>query len=259
MDKGTFKRLLPLVLVLMWVAAVTTGCAWWKDLWESKKMARGNAEALYAAGVEAYKDGRYKRAVEHFTRVKELYPLHPLAPMAEIGIGDAHFSNEDYAEAEMAYTEFANLHPSHEDIPYVLYQIGMCHYHQMLSIDRDQTETMRAAKEFERVIARYPTSKFAFLAEKRLKECRQRLAESEFYVGEFYFKRGDYKAALRRFEYLAKNYPNVGLDYKTSIYLKESKERLAREEERKAEKERREKEKKAREEALKKAKESAAK
>lgn len=241
---GSYPRIIRKLLIfilLTCLAASLTGCAWWKDLWDKKRVG-GTAEAIYRAGVEAYQEGRYKRAVEHFSRVKEQYPLHPLALMAEIGIGDAHYSNENYAEAELAYTDFINLHPTNENVPYVIYQLGMCHYEQRLSIDRDQTATLRAAKEFERLITRYPSSKFAFMAEKKLRECRQRLAESEFYVGEFYFKQGKYKAALKRFEYLAKTYPNVGLDYKTSMYLKETRERLARQEALEAEKEKAKKE-----------------
>ncbi|MCX7816241.1 MAG: outer membrane protein assembly factor BamD [Syntrophales bacterium] len=207
-----------------------TGCAWWKDLWGRRKMARGTPEALYAAGVEAYKDGRYKRAIEHFTRLKEQFPIHHLAIMAEIGIGDAYFSEGNYAEAELAYTDFLNLHPTNEHVPYVIYQLGMCHYKQMMSIDRDQTSTIRAVKEFEKLITRYPQSKFAPLAEQKLQECRRRLAEHEFYVGEFYFKQKKYRAAIKRFEYIEKNYPNLGLDYKTKTYLKEARERLAKEE-----------------------------
>lgn len=224
-------------LVILIIALSLSGCGWWKDLWTKNKRVQNVPEILYQSGVEAFQEGRYKRAVEHFTRVKEQFPLHQLALMAEIGIADAHFSDKQYAEADLAYTDYLNLHPTNENIPYVMYQIGMCHYNQMQTIDRDQTETIRTAKDFERLIARFPTSKFALMAEKKLLECRQRLAQHEFYVGEFYFKRGHYKAALKRFEYVASNYPALGLDYQTSRYLAESQKRLFQEEVQKAKEE----------------------
>ena len=90
-----------------------------------------------------------------------------------------------------------------------MYQIGMCHYKQMLSIDRDQTETVRAAKEFEKLLARFPDSKFSLMAEKMLSECRVLIAEHEFYVGEFYFKQKKYQAALKRFETINREYANL--------------------------------------------------
>jgi outer membrane protein assembly factor BamD len=206
-----------------------SGCGWWKDYFSRNKRIGNTPEIQYQTGIAAYQEGRYKRAIEHFTKVKEQFPLDPLALMAELGIGDAHFSDGQYGEAELAYTDFLNLHPTNENIPYVMYQIGICHFNQSLSVDRDQTETVRTAKDFERLIARYPTSKFAFMAEKKLLECRQKLAENEFLIGEFYFKRGKYKAALGRFEFLAKNYPSLGFDYQANQYIAETKKRLAEE------------------------------
>jgi len=235
--KANMRRQALLAFLLILTVSVT-GCAWWKDLWSRKQMTKGTPEALYQAGVAAYQDGRYKRAVEYFTRLKEENPLHPMALQAEIGIGDAHFSDEEYAEAELAYTDFINLHPTNENNPYVHYQLGMCHYKQTTTIDRDQTETVKAVREFERLMARYPSSKFAFMAEQKLRECKQKLAEQEFYIGEFYFKQGKYAAALKRFQTVAKNYPNLGLDYKVKTYLAETQKRIEKE---KAQKEKEEK------------------
>ena len=229
----TIRRSFIITLLLVFVMTMS-GCAWWKDLWSRKQMAKGTPEAMYNAGVAAYQDGRYKRAVEYFVRVKEENPLHPLALQAELGIGDSHFSEEEYAEAELAYTDFVSLHPTNENVPYAMYQLGMCHYKQTTSIDRDQTETVKAAREFERLMARYPSSKFAFLAEQKLRECRQNLAEQEFYIGDFYFKQGKFQAALKRFQTVAKNYPNLGLDYKVKAYIDETQKRLVKEKEKKA-------------------------
>ena len=228
----TIRRSCIITFLLVFVMTMS-GCGWWKDLWSRKQMSKGTPEALYQSGVAAYQDGRYKKAVEYFVRVKEENPLHPLALQAELGIGDAHFSNEEYAEAELAYTDFVSLHPTNENVPYAMYQLGMCHYKQMGSIDRDQLETVKAAREFERLMARYPSSKFAFLAEQKLRECRKNMAEQEFYVGEFYFKQGKFQSALKRFQTIAKNYPNLGLDYKVKAYIDETQKRMLKEKEKK--------------------------
>ncbi|MCX7981472.1 MAG: outer membrane protein assembly factor BamD [Syntrophales bacterium] len=216
-----------LLSISLAVIFLTSGCAWIDNLISGRQKVKNDPVALYQAGVEAYNRGRYSRAVEYFTRVKERFPLHELALMAEIGLADSYFSDKDYANAELAYTDFLNLHPTHEYIPYVMYQIGMCHYMNMLSIDRDQTATVRAIKEFEQVIARFPTSKFAVMAEEKLRECRKRMAAKEFYVGRFYFRQGQYQAAVKRFEYLLTHYANLGYDYQARVFLEESKRRLA--------------------------------
>lgn len=193
-------------------------------------MNRATPEGLYESGYSRYQDSDYKEAIESFQRLKEEYPLSKFAIMAELGIADSYFSKKEYAEAEMYYSDFMNLHPTNENLPYVMYQLGMCHYKQMSGVDRDQTETLKAKKEFERLISRFPSSKFAFMSERKLRDCRKRLGEHEFYVGHFYFKIKKHKAALKRFETVAREYPDLGMDYKLSYFLHETKRLLEQEE-----------------------------
>jgi outer membrane protein assembly factor BamD len=218
-----------LIFILIAIFSVS-GCGWWKHMWERSDRVKGTPEALYQKGYEAYQDGWYKKAIEHFQRLRDEYPLSKLAILAELGIADSNFSDENYGEAEMAYNDFISLHPTNENIPYAMYQLGMCHYNQMYSIDRDQTEAIRAKKEFEKLIARFPSSKFSFMAEKMLRECKKNLGEHEFYVAYFYFKKKQYKAALKRFETITHDYANLGLDYKVNYFIGEIKRRLAEEE-----------------------------
>jgi len=221
------KRVLIIILIAVFSLS---GCGWLSHMWERSDKVKGTPEALYQKGYAAYQDTWYKKAIEHFQRLRDEYPLSKLAILAELGIADSHFSDENYGEAEMAYNDFINLHPTNENIPYAMYQLGMCHYKQMYSIDRDQTEAIKARKEFEKLMARFPSSKFSFMAEKMLRECKNNLGEHEFYVGHFYFKRKQYKAALKRFETITRDYANIGLDYKVNYFIDETKKRLAEEE-----------------------------
>ena len=45
------------------------------------------------------------------------------------------------------------------------------------------------------------------------------LAEHEFYVGDFYYKKGAYTAAARRFNALLKDYPGSTLEPEALYYL----------------------------------------
>ena len=218
------KRILLVLLALVFLIG---GCKMWLPWGKKTDMARSTPESLYQQGLEEYKDGSYKKSVELFQRVKEEYPLSPLAIMAEIGIADSFFSGKEYPEAGLAYGEFLNLHPTNENLPYVMYQIGMSYYSQMTTIDRDQSEAFKALKEFERLIARFPGSKFAVMAEKMVRDCKKSMGEKEFYVGEFYFKIKEYRAALRRFEKIEREYSNVGLDDRVGRFIGETKKRLA--------------------------------
>ena len=249
--KWIMTRKISLALIFLLVLGVS-GCGWWKDVkewWRPADMARATPEGLYKRGAEQYQEGRYKKAVESFQRMKDQFPLHALAPDAEIGIADSLFSDKNYVEAGMAYKDFISMRPANDNVPYAMYQLGMCHYNDMGEIDRDHAETTKALMEFEKLIARFPASKFSIMAERHALECRRRLAEKEFYVGKFYFTQGKYKAALIRFETIAKDYPGIGLDYKVSYFIEESKKRLIKQEaEDKVNKEKEEKKAKAKEE-----------
>jgi len=208
-----------------------TGCLWWNG-----PSGPGTPEALYMRGQEAYQEGDYKDAVGIFQRLTEEYPLSKYAIPAELGVADSYFSNDDYISAEANYSDFMEFHPTSENLPYVMCQIGLCHYRQMLEIDRDQTETHLAEKSFEKLISRFPSSKFSFLAEKKLTECKKRLGEHEFYVGQFYFNIGQYSAALGRFKIVEEKYAHLGINYKTAYFIHETEKRLAEEEKKKIEK-----------------------
>jgi outer membrane protein assembly factor BamD len=233
---------LKIFIMVLLVLCCFSGCSL-LDIFSKQEMVRNSPEGLYSRGAVEFQKGNYKKAREHFLRLKEEYPLHNLAILAEIGIADSHYSDKEYMEAESAYSDFITLHPTNENVPYALYQMGMCHYNQIEAIDRDQTAAIKAKKEFEKLVSRYPDSKFSTMAEKLIRECKQKLAEQEFYVGQFYFKQKKYQAALARFETVARDYANVGLDYKVEYFINETKAKIAEEE----------KLKKAEEEKLKKA------
>lgn len=203
-----------------------TGCG----LWGGSSINRATPGGLFQSGYEDYQNGNYKRAIESFQRLKEEYPLSKFAILAELGIADSYFSKGEYMEAEVAYSDFMDFHPTNENLPYVMYQLGVSHFKQMRDVDRDQTEVRKAKESFERLIARFPSSKFAFIAEQKLRECRKALGEHEFYVGKFYFDKNEYRAALRRFQLVESEYTGLGLDYKVSYFLHETRKRLSEEE-----------------------------
>ncbi|MFO7569069.1 MAG: outer membrane protein assembly factor BamD [Smithellaceae bacterium] len=223
-------RLLKTAACLLLIILLLTGCASTrssiKSFFIKEPRVKMTPESLYARGTQEFQIGSYKKAREFYIRLKEEYPLHEMAILAELGVADAYYSDKEYLEAESAYRDFLIFHPTNENVPYAMYQIGMCHYQQIGAIDRDQTETIKARQEFERLVARFPKSQFATLAEKMIRDCKQKLAEHEFYVGSFYFKHKKYDAALQRFETIQREYAGVGLDYRVERYIEETRARI---------------------------------
>ena len=213
------------VILIQLVIVLFTGCSWLKGKEPEKP-----PEQLMSEGLSAFDDGDYTEAVESFQKLKDRYPYSKLAVGAELKLADALFRKKEFEQALEAYREFEKLHPKNKSIPYVIYQEGMCYFLRMGSIDRDQTSTKKALKEFERLRREFPTDQFSLQAQRKIRECLTNLAEYEFYVGHFYFKSGHYLAALRRFEYLITHYPDLGQYGKTLIYMAKCKEKLAEQE-----------------------------
>jgi outer membrane protein assembly factor BamD len=61
-----------------------------------------------------------------------------------------------------------------------------------------------------RLVDMYPSSRYAVMAQARIAEAQNNLAGHEFYVGEFYFRRKDYQAAMNRYLGLIQYYPDSG-------------------------------------------------
>lgn len=172
-----------------------------------------NPGDLYVEGVNLMKAKKYGKATEKFTEIRENFPFDPMALIATVKLGDAHFERKDYNLALSVYEDFFKAHPEDENIPYVLLRIGECYEKLALSLDRDQTYTFKAIERYTYLINRYPSSDFVPTAEASLKRLNQRLAERELYVGEFYYRTSQYNAAIIRLQSLVEKYPGFpGLD-----------------------------------------------
>jgi outer membrane protein assembly factor BamD len=162
--------------------------------------------------------------------LKDFYPFSKYAILAELKIADSHYHLEQYEEAIFAYSEFEKLHPRNEAIPYVIYQIGLCYFVQIDTIDRDQTPAAMALSTFQRLNKQFPDNQYARSGAEHLTRCYKSLAGNEYYIGEFYYKSKHYKAALNRFMAVLSIYPDVGYHQKALQYIAKCEASLTEEE-----------------------------
>jgi outer membrane protein assembly factor BamD len=184
---------------------------------------------LMREGMKDFDRANYEEATEAFQKLKDRYPYSKYAIMAELKMADALYKKDEFEEAYTAYDDFEKLHPRNESIPYVIYQKGMCNFRQVTAIDRDQTFTLKAKEEFDRLVKRFPSSEYANRARMNIRECFIYLAEYELYVGHFYYKMGKYRTAMNRFTYLIQNYPDMGQYHEALEYISRCKEKLKEE------------------------------
>ncbi len=172
-------------------------------------------EGVYAIAQEYEKDDRFEEAIRRYQEVKNKFPYSNWAAKAELAIADVHFKDESYAEAQIAYQAFKELHPKHPQIDYVSFRIGMSFYKQLPdSIDRDLTLGHEAVTAFDEVLKNYPRSEYVKEAQENKSDTLKRLAAKEDYIGNFYFTREKYLASFKRYEKLLLQYPGQGFDAK---------------------------------------------
>ena len=220
MKNWLFRPVILLLLLIALIIGIFSGCSLYKPIPETP-------DRLMKKGLEKMAVGDYLSAIDAFQKIKDRYPFSKCATMAQLKLADAIFGKGSYDEAYNNYDEFERLHPTNPQIPYVIYQKGMCHFKQIGTIDRDQSHTSKAKEEFERLIRRFPDCKYSRLAQKRLRDCFIELAEHELYVGKFYYKIKKYKAAKSRFLYILRNYPDLGQYHKALKYLTLCEQKLA--------------------------------
>src|SRR5262249_10428615 len=120
------------------------------------------------------------------------------------------------------FKEFQSMHPTNENIAFVVYRLGQAHLDQFTSIERDQKNTEIAKGYFENVITNYPKSPYAAPAREQLAKSVGYLAESDFNVASFCLKQEKYPAARERFEQIVRKYRGTPVAAKSLFFLGES-------------------------------------
>lgn len=166
---------------------------------------------LWERGTEAVNAKRWLTSREYFRQLVDSYPQSTYRAEAKLGIGDTYLG-EGTLEANVLaineFREFLSFYPTHKRADYAQYKLGMAHFYQMHGPERDQTETLEAIAELTTFVNRYSTSELMPEAKKHLREARDRLSDSEYRVGYFYFRTQRwYPGAIDRFVDILKKDP----------------------------------------------------
>jgi outer membrane protein assembly factor BamD len=166
-------------------------------------------ENYYAQAQLNFATKEYKAAIENYQQVIDKFPFSPYAEDAEMKIGLAYYQQKDYAEAIGALDDFQRMHPTSKNLELVTYYIGLSYYDQIGREDQDQGKTEAALKRFQELEQRFPEGDFAELAHDKVLVCREMLARNQMIVGNYYYKRANFRAAESRFAELLQKYPET--------------------------------------------------
>ena len=153
-----------------------------------------------------------QKAKDLYQRLVDNYPFSKYAPIAELRIADCHYKLEEYEQAAILYRQFTKMHPRRDEVPYAIYQEGMCYYERMRKPSRDQDHTRDAVRALSEMLSRFPDHEKSEDAREKLAEARTRLARHELLVADFYFKTEEYWSAAPRYQGVHEGYPGLGFD-----------------------------------------------
>lgn len=175
-----------------------------------------SAEETYKAGEAELKGGNHLEATKLFEHVRTKYPFSRFAALSELRLADVKYDQERWTEAAEAYKDFVKLHPNHENVDYAAFRVGQSYWKDAPSTfkllppshEKDQQAVRDAVDALQGFAAKHPSSKYRPEAERILAQARARLMDHEWYVAEFYAKRGHWAGAAGRLEGLIKKYPD---------------------------------------------------
>ena len=123
----------------------------------------------------------------------ENYANDPLGKQAALRLADSFFEEKSplgYVEAQGRFKDFRSRYPSHPRSDYALFRLAQVSDRQAEKPDRDQANTRLAAQSYRELLQNYPGSPYAAEARARYRAMLDLLAEHEFLVAQYYFKRG---------------------------------------------------------------------
>jgi len=187
------------------VTLLTTGCSGKKK--DDRDM-RSAANELMAKGDKSLKAGNWTTAIQAYETLEARFPFSNETKQAQLNLIYAYYSNAEPEAAIEATEQFERENPTHPRMDYALYMRGLALFkgekgmvHRYLGVDVSRRPPVNAEESFiafQQLVRRFPDSKYAADARQRMLFLRNRLAEHQNHIVEYYYNRGAYTAAANR-------------------------------------------------------------
>ena len=186
------------------VAALGAGCS----RIETDITQGWDAQRLYEEARLAAEDSDWTRAQDYYTKLESRYPFGRYAQQAQIESAYAYWRDGDADLCVQACDRFLRQYPNHANSDYVLYLKALATLNQRNSIftslltqdiyERDADAAQTAFDTFKELIERFPQSRYAHEARRRMHELVLSQAHHEYNIARFYYERHAYVAAIER-------------------------------------------------------------
>src|SRR5665811_185467 len=206
------------VLGMVLAAGVLAGCG---SLFGKKAEIVNNdpPDVIYNKAEALVDEGEYEEAARQYEQVDINHPYSQEARRAIVMASYAYYRAGKYDDAISAADRYLTLHPGTQESDLAQNVIAMSYYDQVLDPKRDQTSARRSLAAYDKLMQRYPNSRYAAEAANRARILRDLIAASEMTVGRYYLRRNNYLAAINRFR-------TVVTEYQTTEQVEEALMRL---------------------------------
>lgn len=223
---STALRRLRHTALALTLAALVAGCGSIKP--EKDPTAGWSAERLYRDARESMSGGSWNTARERLEAIEARYPFGVYAQQALIDQAYVNWKDEEPEQALAAIDRFEQQYPNHPGSDYMLYLKGLITFTPPSVMfnnitgqdpaERDPKGLRESYEAFNQLLQRYPDSRFAPDARKRLAWLVDTIARNEVYVAEYYYRRGAYVAAANRAQTVITDFQGVPIAEK-ALYI----------------------------------------
>jgi outer membrane protein assembly factor BamD len=194
------------------MAGLLTSCSFKRKKYDDPitKDTKQPDKVLFDRAIDDIEHGRFEIARITLNTLINTYDQSEFLAKAKLAIADSWFREggaASLAQAEAEYKDFILFYPTMEEAAESQQKICQIHYKQMDKADRDQTQAIRAEDECRQLIVQFPNSRYVDETKQLLRNIQEAIAEGEYLVGNFYYKRGDNSAAANRLSHVVDQYP----------------------------------------------------
>jgi len=175
---------------------------------EDKRLAKASPQVLYREAHKKLDNYDYNGAIKIYEMLAARFPFTDEARQARLDLIYAYYKKGEADSATDAADTFIRENPTHPRVDYAWYVKGLVNFDRspnaiesLFHADltkRPPTNARKSFDAFRTVVEQYPKSAYAHDALQRMIYLRNRLADYDVHVADFYMRRGAWIGAARR-------------------------------------------------------------
>lgn len=164
-----------------------------------------NEAELYEEAVNFFDQKKYKQAIRLFYKIEDLYPFSYWAMKSKLLSGISNYELGDYSSAASIIDDYVNVYSNSEDLPYAYYLRILSYYMQINKVQLGQQNAYRTLELAAEYVNLFPNSEYTSEVKEKAELLTRHILMKEYSIGKFYLSRGEYLAAIKRFQDIIKN------------------------------------------------------